>query len=800
MIFTQQWIREWVDINVEPSVLISQLTMAGLEVDAHGPVAADFSNVIVAEVRTVVQHPDADKLRVCEVFDGKDLLQVVCGAANVRPGLKVPYAQIGAQLPVFAPATPDSPSSFSIKKAKLRGIESFGMLCSAQELGMSESSDGLLELPDDAPVGVCVREYLKTDDVFFEMDLTPNRGDCLSIRGLAREIAALNNLDYNEPAINAVIPDIADVFPIRIDASAQCPRYLGRVIKGINPDSKTPVWLQERLRRCGLRSIDPVVDVTNYVLLELGQPMHAFDLQQLQGGIVVRMAEAGEKIVLLDGKQIDLQPDTLLITDQQGPLALAGIMGGQNSGVRSETRDIFLECAWFNPLAVAGRARRYGLHTDSSHRYERGVDSGLQHVAIERATQLLMQIVGGAAGPVIVQEHNAPTQKTVNLEIDNIERLLGMSMENDQILNILSRLGLKLESTSKSTLQFSVPSYRFDISIEADLIEELARVYGYDHLPVTKPLVRMSLTSRAEGTVTPERLRERLVTLGYQQVITYSFVEPALLEMLQPSIKPVALQNPISAEMAVMRTSLWAGLIHTLQHNVNRQQSRVRLFETGQIFLPNQDQIDQPDMLGGLIYGSRMPAEWAQSGDASDFFDAKGDLEVLLSLSSEPDSFTFQAQTHPALHTGQSARIFKSGRAIGWIGALSPALQRTLDLSEKVFLFEIELAAVLTARTPAFKALSKFPEVSRDLALILDKDIPAQSIRAELSELAGEFLTSLRIFDVYQGDAIGFDKKSMALGLTWQHPSRTLGDDDINSIIERCVKGLEVKFNAKLRN
>ncbi|MDP2092188.1 MAG: phenylalanine--tRNA ligase subunit beta, partial [Pseudohongiella sp.] len=379
-------------------------------------------------------------------------------------------------------------------------------------------------------MGVCVREYLKTNDVFFEMDLTPNRGDCLSIRGLAREIAALNNLEYKEPVFNAVTPDIADVFPVRIDASAECPRYFGRVIKGINPDSKTPLWLQERLRRCGLRSIDPVVDVTNYVLLELGQPMHAFDLQHLQGGIVVRMAEAGEKIVLLDGKQIDVQPDTLLITDQQGPLALAGIMGGQNSGVSSETRDIFLECAWFNPLAIAGRARRYGLHTDSSHRYERGVDSGLQQVAIERATQLLMEIVGGAAGPVIVQEHNAPTQKTVSLEIGNIDRLLGMSMEKNEILNILSRLGLELESTSESTLQFSVPSYRFDISIEADLIEELARVFGYDHLPVTQPLVRMNLTSRAEGTVTPERLRERLVTLGYQQVITYSFVEPALLD------------------------------------------------------------------------------------------------------------------------------------------------------------------------------------------------------------------------------------------------------------------------------
>ncbi|TFH73290.1 phenylalanine--tRNA ligase subunit beta [Gammaproteobacteria bacterium LSUCC0112] len=799
MIFTQQWIREWVDVNLEPSMLISQLTMAGLEVDAHGPVAADFSGVIVAEVRNVIQHPDADKLRVCDVFDGTEVLQVVCGAANVRAGLKVPYAKIGAQLPVHNPAA-DAPASFSIKKAKLRGIESFGMLCSAEELGMSDSSDGLLELPDDAPPGVCVREYLKTDDVFYEMDLTPNRGDCLSIRGLAREIAALNYLAYHEPAINAVSPTLTDVFPVTLQASAQCPRYLGRVIKGINPDVRTPLWMQEKLRRCGLRSIDPVVDVTNYVLLELGQPMHAFDLQQLQGGIVVRMAEVGEKITLLDGKQIDVQADTLLIADHRGPLALAGIMGGENSGVSNATRDIFLECAWFDPLAIAGRARRYGLHTDASHRYERGVDSDLQHDAMERATQLLLEIVGGAAGPVIEQAHNVPAKKSVTLEVGNIDRLLGLPMSKDQILNILSRLGLILESSSETEMRFSVPSYRFDISIEADLIEELARVYGYDHLPVTKPLVRMNLSPRPEGTITPERLRERLLTLGYQQVISYSFVEPSLLMRLQPDIEPVALQNPISADMAVMRTTLWAGLIQTLQHNVNRQQSRIRLFETGQIFLSTGEQVEQPDMLGGLVYGSRMPAEWSQTKDSADFFDVKGDLEILLSLSGEADSFTFQAQPHPALHSGQSARIFKSGRAVGWIGALSPTLQRILDLSEKVYLFEIELTAVLTSRIPAFKPLSKFPEVSRDLALLLDKNIPARSIRAELSELAGEFLTSLRIFDVYQGDAIGSDKKSMALGLTWQHPSRTLGDDDINSIIERCVKGLEVKFNAKLRN
>ncbi|MDP2127708.1 MAG: phenylalanine--tRNA ligase subunit beta [Pseudohongiella sp.] len=799
MIFTQQWIREWIDINIDPPALVSQLTMAGLEVDAFGCVAATFSGVVVARVVKVEPHPDADKLRVCEVFDGTNTLQVVCGASNVRAGLIVPYATIGAELPVKSPE-PGAASSFTIKKAKLRGIESHGMLCSAEELGMAETADGLLELSSDAPVGTDIRDYLQLEDTFFEMDLTPNRGDCLSIRGLAREIAALNDLAFSESAANPVTPAIPDTFPVTVDAAAQCPRYLGRVIKGVNLSAGTPLWMQEKLRRCGLRSIDPVVDVTNYVLLELGQPMHAFDLQRLSGGIVVRMARAGEQITLLDGKITDIQPDTLLIADGNGPLALAGIMGGLNSGVSADTQDIFLECAWFDPLAIAGRARRYGLHTDSSHRYERGVDSHLQHRAMERATALLLQIVGGLPGPVTNQETDVPAMKTVSLNIHNVGRLLGMDMGEHAIVSILNRLGMSLKAKNNDLLTFSVPSHRFDISIEADLIEELARVHGYDHLPVTKPLVRMNLTARPEAVTSAERLRERLVTLGYQQVITYSFVEPNLLNLIQPDIESVSLQNPISADMAVMRTSLWPGLIQTLKHNVNRQHNRVRLFETGQIFLPAGGHIAQPEMLAGLIYGSRAPADWSQTRANVDYFDLKGDLEALLSITASLDDFGFEAALHPALHPGQSARVIKSGKPVGWIGALAPRLQRELGLDDKVFMFELELSAVQAARIPKFKPLSRYPEVSRDLALVLDKSVSAQAIRQELSVLAGEFLSSLRIFDVYQGDAIGIEKKSIALGLTWQHPSRTLGDDDINTIIERCVKGLEVKFNAKLRN
>lgn len=802
MIFTRQWIREWLSDTATGDILasenlVSQLTMAGLEVDAHGPVAAQFSGVVVAEVLSVEQHPDADKLRVCQVNDGQQTLQVVCGAPNVRAGLKVPYATIGAQLPAE-----ESGKSFKIKQARLRGVESAGMLCSAAELGLSEQADGLLALPADAPAGADIRSYLELDDEYFELDLTPNRGDCLSIRGLAREIAALNGLAVPAPDFRVVAATIPDTFPVRISAPAACPRYLGRVIRGINVSAQTPLWMQEKLRRCGLRSIDPVVDVTNYVLLELGQPMHAFDLAQLKSGIDVRLAADTDSLVLLDGKTVKPQPDTLLITDASGPLALAGIMGGEHSGVSESTRDVFLECAYFDPLAVAGRARRYGLHTDSSHRYERGVDHQLQSLAMERATALLLEICGGQPGPVTEQTGDLPAEKQVRLLPANVFRLLGMTLPEDEIINILSCLGLTLADSSREGLVFEIPSFRFDLAIEADLIEELARVHGYDRLPVTRPAVRMQLPEQPESEVDVARLRERLVTLGYQQVITYSFVEPGLMAAVQAEPVPVALQNPISADMSVMRTSLWPGLLSTLRYNVNRQQSRVRLFEVGQVFLRGEDGvISQPDMLAGLIYGSRLPKEWSQGRENVDFFDIKGDVEMLLALTgSKISEFRFEPATHQALHEGQSASIILNDRRVGRVGTLSPRLQRELDLADRVLVFEVELAAVLDARVPSFTPLSRFPEVSRDLAIVIDQEVSAGAIRTLLQDLGGEFLVNLRIFDVYQGDAVGKNKKSVALGLTWQHPSRTLGDDDVNVIIERCVKGLEDKFNAKLRN
>jgi len=802
MIFTQQWIRDWLSDPVPANVLatgnlVAQLTMAGLEVDAHGPVAAEFIGVVVAEIKDVKQHPDADRLSVCVVSDGSQDWQVVCGAPNVRVGLKVPYAIVGARLPAE-----DVGKMFTIKQARLRGVESNGMLCSAAELGLSDAADGLLELPSDAPLGANIRDYLAVDDTYFELDLTPNRGDCLSIRGLAREIATLNNLVFQQPIMASVPAGIIDTFPVSIAAPGACPRYLGRVIRNINVAASTPLWMQERLRRCGLRSIDPVVDVTNYVLLELGQPMHAFDLERLQGGIVVRMAKQGDSLTLLDGKNLSPDPDTLLITDASGPLALAGIMGGEHSGVSETTKHVFLECAYFDPLAIAGRARRYGLHTDASHRYERGVDHQLQFQAMERATALMLEICGGDAGPIVEQAGNVPCVRQVQLKPANVSRLLGMSLEEKEIINILSRLGIVLQTNSNEGMVFEIPSFRFDIGIEADLIEELARVHGYDKLPVTRPAVRMQLPEQPESKVDVARVRERLVTLGYQQVITYSFVEPGLMAAVQAEPAPIALKNPISADMSSMRTSLWPGLLSTLKYNVNRQQSRVRLFEVGQVFLrQNNGSIWQPEMLAGLIYGSRFPKEWSQGHENADFFDIKGDVETLLSLTgSNAGKFCFQSADHQALQSGQSAAILLEGREVGRIGALSPRLQRDLGVSERILVFEIQLSAILETVVPAFRRLSRFPEVSRDIAIVIDQNVTAGAVRGLLTDLGGDFLVNLRIFDVYQGDAVGNNKKSLALGLTWQHPSRTLGDDDVNIIIDRCVKGLEDKFNAKLRN
>lgn len=791
MKISESWLREWVNPAISTDELVAQLTMAGLEVDAVESVAGEFTGVIVGEIVACEQHPDADKLRVCQVAGlPEGLAQVVCGAPNARPGIKIPFATIGAQLP----------GDFKIKKAKLRGVESFGMLCGQTELAAGDDDSGVWELPMDAPVGADLREYLNLDDKLIEVDLTPNRSDCLSVKGLAREVGVLNSANVNAPEILAVPATIPDTFPVALNAGEACSRYIGRVIRNIDIARPSPLWLQEKLQRAGLRSIDAVVDVTNYVLLELGQPMHAFDLAQLTGGINVRLAEAEETLTLLDDQQVKLKADTLVIADSKGLLAIAGVMGGKASAVSEKTRDIFLESAFFNPLAIAGRARAYGLHTDSSHRFERGVDYQLQEQAMERATALLLSVVGGEAGPLIhVKNEQLPKERQVTLRRERIVNGLSLELADDQVIDILTRLGLELLETNADGWSFTVPSYRFDISIEADLLEELARVYGYNRLPTRSLAAPIQIQAHPEVLLGLPALRKHLVSRGFQEAITYSFIEPGLNKLFDPQLDPVVLRNPISADMAAMRTSLLPGLVSVLRHNLNRQQERVRIFESGLRFVPGADGLVQEAMLAGLIYGDRMPEAWSNPAEAVDFYDMKGDLESLLALTGDDASFSFLPQTHAALHPGQCAGIFNSGELQGYIGALHPGLQQQLDIPKTVYVFEIKLSAVLTARIPAFQALSKYPEVRRDLAILVDRTVSASDLLNAVKSQAGDSLSDLKVFDVYTGKGIDPQRKSIALGLTFQHPSRTLTEDEISASIDNITQYLEATFAATLR-
>ncbi|MCF7532506.1 phenylalanine--tRNA ligase subunit beta [Pseudomonas petrae] len=791
MKFSEQWLRGWVSPQVSRDELVARLSMAGLEVDSVTPAAGVFSGVVVGEVLSTEQHPDADKLRVCQVSNGAGTFQVVCGAPNVRPGLKIPFAMIGAELP----------GDFKIKKAKLRGVESNGMLCSQAELQVGEGNDGLMELAGDAPVGQDVRVYLELDDASIEVDLTPNRGDCLSVAGLAREVGALYDAVVTHPQVAAVPAVHDEVRPVEVLAPAACPRYLGRVIRNVDLSRPTPLWMVERLRRSDVRSIDAAVDITNYVMLELGQPLHAFDLAEINGGIRVRMAEEGEKLVLLDGQEVSLRADTLVIADHQRALAIAGVMGGEHSGVSATTRNIFLESAFFDQIAVAGKARSYGLHTDASHRYERGVDWQLAREAMERATGLLLEITGGEAGPVIetVSDQHLPSVEPIILRAERIEQMLGMKMDAAEIERLLTALGLTVALHASEQWRVEVPSHRFDITLEVDLIEELARLHGYNRLPVRYPQARLAPQPRAEAQSDLPALRRLLVARGYQEAITYSFIDQKWFELFSPGVEPLLLANPISADMSAMRSSLWPGLVKSLQHNLNRQQDRVRLFESGLRFVGQLEGLKQEPMLAGVICGSRLPEGWAQGRDVVDFFDVKADVEAVLGFAGAQDDFRFVPGSHPALHPGQTARIEREGREVGYIGALHPELSKTLGLDRPVFVFELVLAEVAVGRLPKFHELSRFPEVRRDLALLADRDVSATAVLDVIRENAGEWLTDLRLFDVYQGKGIDPLRKSLAVGLTWQHPSRTLTDDEVNASTQQILTSLEERLNATLR-
>lgn len=792
MQFSEQRLRELVNPAVDTATLSHRLTMAGLEVDAILPVAPPFSGVMIGEVVDMAPHPDADKLRVTRVSIGLgEPLQIVCGAANVRPGLRIPVATVGALLP----------GDFRIQEATLRGVASFGMLCAEQELGLAEASDGLWELPADAPVGADLRQWLNLDDHLIELGLTPNRGDCLSLRGLARETAAIFGLPWTPADVPAVAASLPDVLPIRVVAPDACPRYAGRLIRGVRTGVTSPLWLVEALRRAGVRSLHPVVDITNHVMLTLGQPMHAFDAATLNGGVEVRHAWPGETLTLLDGQSVELREQTLVIADSQTPLALAGIMGGLSSAVGDATTDIFLEAAFFQPLALAGEARRYGLHTDASHRFERGVDPTLPAQAIELATALILALLGGQAGPVVdqVQADQLPKRSAITLRRSRIAQVLGFVPEDDAVVSGLVRLGMQV-TASEAGWQVMPPAHRFDVAIEVDLIEEVARLHGYNNLPVKALHAALRLQPHSEARQSVRRLKRTLVDLGYQEAITFSFQSSSLQQVFDPELTPLVLANPISADLSTMRTSLWPGLALAARHNQSRQQARVRVFETGLRFLPTADGLQQSPFVAGLVTGSAWPEGWNNPKNSLDFFDVKGNIESLLQICALNGRVTFRADARHGLHPGQTASLWLDDRRVGWLGALHPHTQKQLDLDGTTFVFELALDVLDAGVLPRFAPLSRFPETRRDLALLVPDSTASDALLATVREASGEFLRDLQVFDVYRGSGVPAGSHSLALGLTWQHPERTLLDAEVQAWEAAVLSLLQTRWGVARRN
>ncbi|OOZ44611.1 phenylalanine--tRNA ligase subunit beta [Solemya velum gill symbiont] len=793
MRFSESWLREWVNPAVDTETLSHQLSMAGLEVDSVSPAAPDFNGVVVGLVTALEQHPDADKLRVAQVdVNGDESLQIVCGAKNVAEGMRVPVAIVGAVLP----------GDFKIKKAKLRGVQSLGMICSASELGLADSSDGIMPLPADAPLGTDFREYLNLDDTCIEVDLTPDRADCFGLIGVARDVSAIHRCEFIDAAGDHVTEaQVDDVIPVELHAEEACPRYLGRVIKGIDATAETPLWMQERLRRGEIRSLGPVIDVTNYVLLELGQPMHGFDLDKLSGGIHVRMAEQGEELVLLDGDTVQLRDDTLVIADDKQALAMAGIMGGESSAVTDTTSNILLEAAFFNPLAISGKSRSYGKHTDSSHRFERGVDPQLQRRAIERATELLLEICGGQPGPVI-EEMAAGFDKSpaaIQLRSSRVERLLGVSVDAESIEQILTHLGMQLEANGEGWMVMP-PSWRFDISIEADLIEEIGRIYGYDNIPSRRGQMSAAMALEPEANYALDEAKSLLVARDYQEVISYSFIDKGKASKLDPEGERILLANPISADMSTMRPTLWGGLLTAAAYNKARQQERIRIFETGLRFLKQDNEIKQEKCLSGLVNGAVSDEQWGDASRVADFYDIKADVEALLDVAGAGEEFSFVAGSHPALHPGQTARIEKNGELVGWVGLLHPQLEKTFDMSGKTWLFELNLEVLQQGSIPAFEPLTKFPSIRRDFAIVVNADVSWADIQAEIRKSSPEIVREILLFDVYTGENVESGTKSLALALILQDYSKTLTLEEVQSATEQVLEALESRFAAKLRD
>ncbi|MDF1797157.1 MAG: phenylalanine--tRNA ligase subunit beta [Coxiellaceae bacterium] len=785
---SEQWLKQWVEPNLSTDELSDRLTMLGLEVDKVEPVSGEFNGVVVALIASAEKHPDADRLNVCKVDIGNgELTDVVCGGTNVRQGLKVAFAQVGAVLP----------GDFKIKKAKLRGVPSHGMICSEKELGLGDGVDGcIMELPSDAPLGQAIQEYLALDDRVFDIELTPNRGDCLSIRGIARDVAADMDLPYSEPEVQLLSDNIQDQIKVHLDAPERCSHYVGRVIRGVNNEITTPVWMQEALRRAGLRSIHFLVDVTNYVMLEWGQPMHAFDLHKLSGDIHVRMANKDEKLTLLGEQEVSLDVGSLVIADDKQALALAGVMGGQSSAVELSTKDIFLESAYFAPAPLMLTARRFGLQTDSSYRFERGVDYQLQRKAVERASELIVQLAGGELGPVtdVIEEAALPQPAVIDLHWDTFERLVGVALPNEQITSILTRLGMTVKAI-KAGWQITVPSYRSDITMEADLIEELTRIYGYNNIPSHSGQMAAELSEIVETRYGQHQWLEAMVALHYHQAMNYPFISEEAQKLFDGD-KPLHLSNPMASDMAVMRTSLLPGLVNNAEHNLKRQQDTVRLFEHGACFQLQADKsVKQDQRLAAVIAGHAEPVQWAKKQRLVDFYDIKGDVESLLA----DWGVRFERAEFDYLHPGRSVKVIVDGKVVGCIGQLHPELQKRHGIKTDVYIMELVVSDLADTKLAEFKKLSKFPEMKRDLAIILPDQVQAEEIVETIHAVGGDILKNCAIFDMYKGGSIAKGSKSVALELVFQDSDRTLVDEDVNSVIHNIVNELQSKFNAQLR-
>ncbi len=792
MQFSELWLREFVNPPITSAELAHGLTMAGLEVEALQSVASVFAGVVVAHVLAVEKHPDADKLKLCRVDAGQgETLQIVCGAPNVAAGMKVPCALVGAEL-----------QGMKIKAAKVRGIESFGMLCSERELGLSEDHSGLMGLPDDAPVGEDIRRYLALDDKLFTLKLTPNRADCLSLRGIAREVGALTGAIVSMPAIQAARVTSDKRREVVLDAPAACPRYCGRVVAGIDAGAPTPGWMRRSLERSGIRSINAVVDVTNYVMLELGQPLHGFDNDLLHGAVHVRYPTAGEKLLLLNEQTVEPTADTALIADEKRALALAGIMGGEESGITDSTTDIFLESAFFAPEAVAGKARALGFSSDASYRFERGVDFAATSEALERATCLILDICGGQAGPVTeaIDRGHLPRREAVRLRVPRAEKILGIRLGTEVAARLFKGLDFPF-TREEDIFNVTPPSHRFDIAIEEDLIEELARLHGYDNIPARRPRGSLAILPQREDERSVWRLRRLLAARDYQEVVNYSFVDAAWEQDFCDNRDPVALANPIASQMGVMRSSLIGGLVSNLVANLNRRIGRVRIFETGRCFMRGDagDQIagfQQPKRVAGLAAGPAAPEQWGLPSRRADFFDAKADVEAMLA----PLQAKYEKVDHPALHPGRAASVVLQGSVIGLVGELHPKWVQKYELVVAPVIFELDLDAVLLQPLPEFREVSRFPAVVRDLALVVDMEQPVQPLLDCLIGAAAPHVRDVVLFDLYHGKGVDPEKKSLAFRIVMQDTEKTLSDGEVDSALAGLVEAVSGRFGAKLRS